>query len=102
MNKSEQNYDTTHLEAYAIIWALKKFRRYLHGRKFKIITDHKALIWILNSDKSLTNSKFIKWRMFLQDFEYEIIHRQGRIHSSVDALSRTIYTSKQTQAFNNE
>jgi hypothetical protein len=88
LNKTEQHYDTTHLEALAVIWALKKFRHYLHGRKFEIITDHNALVWILNSDKSQTNAKFIKWRMFLQQFDYEVKHRKGKIHSSVDALSR--------------
>src|SRR6202008_341407 len=94
LNKSEQNYDTIHLKALAVIWALKKFRHYLHGRKFKIITDHNALVWILNSDKSFTNAKFIKWRMFLQEFQFQVIHRKGKVHSSVDALSRIPNTHK--------
>ena len=82
------------MEALAVIWALKKFRHYLHGRKFKIITDHNALVWILNSDKSFTNAKFIKWRIFLQEFQFQIIHRKGKVHSSVDALSRIPDTHK--------
>jgi hypothetical protein len=102
LNKNEQNYDTTHLEALAIIWALKKFRHYLHGRKFKIITDHHALVWILNSDKSTTSAKFIRWRMFLQEFDFEIVHKKGRIHSSVDALSRLTPHTPQTKDLNNE
>src|SRR2546429_6131308 len=88
LSKYESNYDTTRLEASAIIWAVKKFRPYLHERKFKIITDHNALIWLLNSDRSNVNSKYVRWRLFLQEFDYEIIHRKGRIHQSVDALSR--------------
>jgi hypothetical protein len=26
--------------------------------------------------------------MILQDYDYEIVHRKGKIHQSVDALSR--------------
>src|ERR1044071_10077047 len=35
LTKYESNYDTIRLEASAIIWAVKKFRPYLHERKFK-------------------------------------------------------------------
>ena len=94
LTKYESNYDTTRLEASAIIWAVKKFRPYLHGRKFKIITDHNALIWLLNSDRSNVNSKYVRWRLFLQEFDYEIVHRKGRIHQSVDALSRIPINSR--------
>ena len=54
----EKNWDTTNLEAFAVVNAVGKFRHYLHGRKFKIITDHNALLWILNTDKS-ANPKYI-------------------------------------------
>ena len=87
------------MEALAVIWALRKFRHYLHGRKFKIITDHNALVWILNSDKSTTSTKFIKWRMYLQEFDYEVIHR---VHSSVDALSRIKTSISKTNELYNE
>ena len=43
LSKHEQNYNTTNLEALAIIRALKKFKQYLHRMKFRIITNHKAL-----------------------------------------------------------
>ena len=84
----QKNYDTTQLEALAIIWALKKYRHYLYGKKFKIITDHKALVWLLNSDKPNQNSKIVRWRMTLQDYDYEIKHKEGKSHQSVDAMSR--------------
>jgi hypothetical protein len=83
----EKNWDTTNLEAFAVVNAVGKFRHYLHGRKFKIITDHSALLWILNTDKS-ANPKHIRWRLKLQDYNFEIIHRQGKYNSVSDALSR--------------
>ena len=43
LNKGEHNYDTTYLEALAVVYALKKFRPYLWGTTFKVITDHHPL-----------------------------------------------------------
>ena len=44
LKKSERNYCITKLEITALIFGVTKFRMYLIGKKFKIMTDHKALI----------------------------------------------------------
>jgi len=46
-NKAERNYSTVEKELAAIVWGIKHFRPYLYGRKFKILSDHKTLTWIM-------------------------------------------------------
>ena len=86
LNKSECNYSTTEKELLAILFGCKTFRPYLYGRKFLIITDHRPLRWLFNhSDPS---SKLQRWRLKLEEFEYEIIYRKGKLNNAADALSR--------------
>lgn len=36
------------------------------------------------------NPKIVRWALFLQNYDYEIVHRKGEQMSHVDALSRSI------------
>ena len=46
MTKNEINYGITEKECLAVLFGIKQFRNYLHGVKFKVITDHSALSWL--------------------------------------------------------
>ena len=50
---SEKHYSQIEKEALAIIFAVLKFHRYLHGRFLKLQTDHKSLLTIFGSKKGL-------------------------------------------------
>lgn len=39
-------YSTVEKKCLAVKWALDSFRYYLMGRKFKLETDHRALVWL--------------------------------------------------------
>ncbi|GFX08642.1 transposon Ty3-G Gag-Pol polyprotein [Trichonephila clavipes] len=60
------------LEVLAVIEALKKFRNYLLGRKFRIQTDCAAFAKTL--DKKELTPKTARRSVFLTDFDYEVIH----------------------------
>jgi hypothetical protein len=86
LSNAECHYSTTEKELLAIVWATKHFRPYLYGQTFKIITDHRPLIWLFNcTDPS---SRLIRWRLKLEEYDYEIFYKPGRINSNADALSR--------------
>lgn len=86
LNPAETNYSTIERELLAIVWATKYFRPYLYGTRFKIVTDHKPLQWLFSVKEP--NSKLIRWRLKLQEYDYEIIYKKGKQNSNADCLSR--------------
>lgn len=84
--ESESRYHSYELEMLAIINFIKRFRVYLQGIKFKIITDCNSVA--LTLQKKDINPRIARWAMFLQNFLYEIEHRSGSQMQHVDALSR--------------
>jgi hypothetical protein len=72
-----------------MVWALRKFEPYLDGLDLiTLITDHSALQWIFDYQGS--NARLRRWAVELWQFipRLKIIHRPGKTHSNVDALSR--------------
>lgn len=86
LNKAECNYSVTEKECLAVVFGTKAFRPYLYGHSFTIITDHKPLQWLFNCKDP--GSRLIRWRLKLEEFEYEILHKKGKINTNADALSR--------------
>ena len=86
LNESEQNYSTIEKELLAIVYAVKYFRPYLFGRHFNVITDHKPLEWLFSLKEP--NSKLIRWKLKLQEYDYTIFYKKGKLNQNADALSR--------------
>uniref|UniRef100_A0AAG5DT40 RNA-directed DNA polymerase n=1 Tax=Anopheles atroparvus TaxID=41427 RepID=A0AAG5DT40_ANOAO len=98
LNETESNYSTTEKEALAIIWAVQKYKPYLYGNKFTLITDHKPLTFIKTSTK---NSKILRWRLELENFDYDIQYKEGKANVVADALSRKVNSSSDSNTNKN-
>jgi len=83
---TESRYHSFELETLAVIYALRRFRTYLQGIKFKIVTDCNALNLALK--KKEINLRIARWALELQNYDYTVEHRSGNKMQHVDALSR--------------
>jgi len=98
LQPAEKNYSTTELELLAIVWAVKRFRPYLYGKEFKLITDHKPLIH-LNTSMS-TSSRLQRWKLALSEYNYTIEYKKGSENINADALSRIEYAASMEEVEN--
>lgn len=73
--KAEQNYSTTEKEALAVVLAMRYFRSYIEGTKFKLFTDHQALTHLLNV--SQPKGRIARWISEIQQFDFEVAHRSA-------------------------
>lgn len=85
-NSAQQNYPVHELELLAIVESLKRFRNMLHGTRFRICTDHKALQHFMNQ-KTLS-SRQSRWLDVLNEFDFEILYIPGKTNILADSLSR--------------
>ena len=75
-SKSQTNHSATKREILAIVTFTRHFKHYILGRKFKIVTDHRARQWLQNfkDPDGLT----ARWLEKLAGFDYEVQHRPGK------------------------
>ena len=91
MTDPEKNYAQYEKEALSIIFGLKKFHKYLHGRPFTIVTDHQPLVSLFGDQKptsAMASARVTRWHMSLSGYQYTIVHKRGKDHLNADALSR--------------
>lgn len=83
---TEYKYHSYMLETLAIYYALERFRVYLEGIHFTIVTDCNSLV--LATEKKEMNRSIGKWLCELMRYDYVVRHRPGANMAHVDALSR--------------
>lgn len=87
LNKAQRNYSVTEQECLAAVLSIKKFRPYIEGHEFTVVTDHASLKWLMSQND--LSSRLARWALKLQGFNFRILHRKGSQNIVPDALSRT-------------
>ncbi|KAL7873914.1 hypothetical protein SRHO_G00048840 [Serrasalmus rhombeus] len=84
--RNMDNYSSMKLELLAVKWAVtEKFREYLLGNKFTILTDNNPLSHLQTAKLGATEQC---WAAQLAAFNFTIKYRPGKSNQNADALSR--------------
>ena len=86
LSPPKRNCCVTRRELLATVKAVKHFRPYLYGRKFRLRTDHASLRWLCRRREP--SNQVARWLEILAEFSYVLEHRAGVKHGNADGLSR--------------
>ena len=89
---AQHHYSATELEGLALFRAVHFFAHYLYGCRFKVLTDHKALVSLLHS--RVLNRRLHGWVLQLLEYDFEVEYRPGRENGDADALSRQAWDTR--------
>ena len=78
LKNHEKNYPTHNMELVAIVFALKIWRHYLYGEKFKVYSDHKSLKYIFTQQD--LNMRQRKWMEFLEDYDFTLHYHPIKVN----------------------
>lgn len=85
---TQSNYSATERECLAVLMGVEKFRPYIDGVQFTVVTDHASLKWLQNLKEP--HGKLARWAVRLQAFDIVFEHRPGTQMVVPDALSRSV------------
>lgn len=86
LSPTQTRWSTIEREAFAVIWALKKFRSWIFLSKIVVFSDHNPLLYLTESAPK--SAKLARWALALQDFNIDFRYRAGRKNVAADFLSR--------------
>ena len=78
LSPAEKKYAQIQREALSIVYGVQKFRQYLLGRKFCLLTDHKPLFTVFHPEKGIPemiSSRLQCWAIILSAYTYEVKHK---------------------------
>jgi hypothetical protein len=81
-------WSTIEKECFSCYHTVKSAANLLMGKRFILETDHANLVWMEKS----TVPKIIRWRMYLQSFDFLIRHIPGKQNIIADWFSRLYHS----------
>jgi transposase InsO family protein len=86
LNDAETRYSTYEQEMLAVVYAFKKFRRYVYGHKVTVRTDSSAVRYLFTTKEP--SSRVTRWFVYLMQYDLQFVHIKGTTNLVANALSR--------------
>ena len=82
------------------MFGVDKFHKYVFGRLFTLMTDHKPLLRLFQEGKAISemaSSRVQRWGLKLAAYTYHLRHRAGSQNGNADALCRLLLQVKEPE-----
>ena len=86
LNAAETRYSTTEKEILAAVFFIDKFRYYLAGKEFTLVTDHQPFVFLQR--RADPHHKYARWVARLQSYSFQIRFKAGKENIVPDFFSR--------------
>ena len=86
LSATQTRWSTIEREAFAVIWALKKFRPWIFLSKIVVFSDDNPLSFL--TEAAPKSAKLTRWALALQEYNIDFRYRAGRRNAAADFLSR--------------
>ena len=93
LTPAERRYGQIEKEASALIFAVRRFHKFIYGRRLTLLTDHKPLLSLFGSKKCIpahSANRLQRWALVLLGYNFDIQYRRSEDFGQADALSRLI------------
>ncbi|XP_053384619.1 uncharacterized protein K02A2.6-like [Mercenaria mercenaria] len=98
LNQTERRYSQIEIEMLACVWGVERFRTYVYGQPFKLLTDHRPLLNIFKPTHK-PPARLERLLMRLQCYNFTVEHQPG-ISNPADILSRSTFNKENCEISN--
>ena len=91
LSSTERGYAQLEREALALINGVRQFHKYLIGRKFTLVTDHRPSLKILGSKQGISTlaaARLQRWAIVLSAYDCDLEFTPGINNQEADMPSR--------------
>ena len=72
LSDAETRYSQTEREALAVVFSCKRFKNYVYGLRFLVMTDHKPLLNLYSPSCSELPTRIHSWSLRSQEFDFKL------------------------------
>ena len=86
LTSTQNAWSTIEKEAYAVMWAVTRFRTIILGAHITVYLNHNPLRFL--AECAPKRAKLTRWALALQEFDISLKYKKGSTNNLADGLSR--------------